>query len=451
MAGEAWRLTLSEGLRRLGEGSLTAQEWVGSLLGRIDACEAWVKAWAHVDRVGALAAAKRVDDRRATKPRPFPLEGAPIGYKDIIDVAGMPREAGSPLYKGYAPARDAPVAARLRAAGAIALGKTVTTQFATSDPSVTYNPWNPVHSPGGSSSGSAAGVAAGMVPAALGSQTGGSILRPSAFCGVVGFKPTYGRIPRTGVVAVSWTLDHLGVIARSAEDAARLLTVMAGPDAGDDTTVDVPVSDFAAASAPRKPARVCFLKEDFLPRASREVAEWTERAVARLRERGVAVEEGRLPVDFDLLHAAHRVILRVEQAAYHGRMFLENMDAYLPEVRHNISAGLMVPAVHYLRALRLRARLAREMGRLLGRCGLVVCPAMVEAPPRREKSTGNALFQEPLTQSGLPAITLPLGRGEGNLPIGIQLGAGRFEEAGLLAAARWCEAELGWRSEIAPL
>jgi len=448
VAAEAWRLTLSEGLRRLSEGSLTASDWVRALLGRIDSCEGRVRAWVHVDREGALAAAKAVEGSRAGKP---PLAGAPVAFKDIIDVQGMPREANSPLYKGYVPRKDAAAAARLRAAGAILLGKTVTTQFATSDPAETFNPWNPAYSPGGSSSGSAAAVAAGMVPAALGSQTGGSVLRPSAFCGVVGFKPTYGRIPRTGMVPVSWTLDHVGIIARSAEDAARLLTVLAGPDAGDDASLDAPAADYASASAPRRPARVCFLREDFLPRASREVAEWTERAAARLKERGAAVEEGRLPVDFDLLHAAHRVIMRVEAAAYHGRMFRENMDAYLPEVRHNISGGLMVPAVHYAQALRLRARLARETQRLLERYELVLSPSMVEAPPVREKSTGNALFQEPLTQSGLPAITLPLGRGEGNLPIGVQLGAGRLKEAELLGVARWCEAELGWRSEIAPL
>ena len=448
MAAEAWRLTLSEGLRRLSEGSLTASDWVRALLGRIDSCEGRVRAWVHVDREGALAAAKAVEGSRAGKP---PLAGAPVAFKDIIDVQGMLREANSPLYKGYVPRKDAAAAARLRAAGAILLGKTVTTQFATSDPAETFNPWNPAYSPGGSSSGSAAAVAAGMVPAALGSQTGGSVLRPSAFCGVVGFKPTYGRIPRTGMVPVSWTLDHVGIIARSAEDAARLLTALAGPDAGDDASLDAPAADYASASAPRRPARVCFLREDFLPRASREVAEWTERAAARLKERGAAVEEGRLPVDFDLLHAAHRVIMRVEAAAYHGRMFRENMDAYLPEIRHNISGGLMVPAVHYAQALRLRARLARETQRLLERYELVLSPSMVEAPPVREKSTGNALFQEPLTQSGLPAITLPLGRGEGNLPIGVQLGAGRLKEAELLGVARWCEAELGWRSEIAPL
>ncbi|MBI2178989.1 MAG: amidase [Candidatus Tectomicrobia bacterium] len=450
MADEAWRLTLSEGLRRLGEGSLTASDWVRSLLERIEGCEGRVRAWVHVDREGALVAARALDGSGAGG-RSHPLAGAPVAFKDIIDVQGMPREANSPLYKGYVPQQDASAAARLRAAGAILLGKTVTTQFATSDPPVTRNPWNFVHSPGGSSSGSAAAVAAGMAPAALGSQTGGSVLRPSAFCGVVGFKPTYGRIPRTGMVTVSWTLDHVGTITRSAEDAARLLTVLAGPDGGDDGSLGAAVPDYASASAPRRPGRVCFLKEDFLPRASREVAEWTERAAARMRENGVAVEEGRLPVDFGQLHAAHRIIMRVEAAAYHDRMFRENMDAYLPEIRHNISSGLMVPAVHYVQALRLRARLARETQRLLERYELVVLPSMVEAPPLREKSTGNALFQEPLTQAGLPAITLPLGRGEGNLPVGIQLGAGRLREADLLGAARWCEGELGWRSEIASL
>jgi len=308
---EPWRLSLSEGVRRVQEGSLTAADWVRSLLGRIDRCEGRVRAWTHVDREGALSAAEAADRRRASGARAGALEGASVAFKDIIDVRGMPREAGSPLCAGYVPGEDASAVASLREAGAILLGKAVTTEFATSDPSVTRNPWNLARSPGGSSSGSAAAVAAGMVPAALGSQTGGSTLRPAAFCGVVGLKPTYGRIPRTGMVTVSWSLDHVGLIARAAEDAARLLTALAGPDGRDEAAPAVPVPDYAVVSAPRRPGRVCFLREDFLPRASQEVAAFTARAVARLREAGVAVEEGRLPADFDQLHAAHPQIVHV--------------------------------------------------------------------------------------------------------------------------------------------
>ncbi len=449
IAGDVWRLNLSEGLARLSAGTLTAVDWVESLLARIGECEESVKAWAALDRGAALSAAGEADAKRASG-KSGPLCGAPYGVKDIIDVKGLPREAGSPLFKGYFPEEDASCIARLRAAGAIVLGKTVTTQFATSDiPEGTRNPWNLARTPGGSSSGSAAAVATGMVPAALGTQTGGSILRPAAYCGVVGFKPTYGRISRGGVIPVSWTLDHVGTLTRTVEDAARLLTAMAGSDERDQGTSLEPAPDYTAVSAPRRPERICFLRENVRSRAEPGVAEFVEGAVSRMQKKGVAVKEERIPVNLDVLHAAHRTILRVEVASYHEEMFREHPDAYNPGIRSNVSAGLMVPAAHYIKALRLRARLAREMYKFFDRYALVVLPAYVEPPPEAEVSTGNALFNEPLTQAGLPSLTLPIGRGEGNLPIGIQFGAARFAEADLLAHARWCEAELGWCAEIA--
>ena len=207
---EPWRLSLSDGLRKIEEGGLSASEWARSLLERIDALDGKLLAWAHVDREGALAGAKAIDERIADGQGSGALGGAAIGFKDIVDVVGLPREANSPLLKGYIADEDATVTTRLKNAGALCLGKTVTTQFATSDPSETRNPWNFKRSPGGSSSGSAAAVATGMVPAALGSQTGGSTLRPSAFCGVVGLKPTYGRIPRSGLITVSWESGSRG-------------------------------------------------------------------------------------------------------------------------------------------------------------------------------------------------------------------------------------------------
>lgn len=445
---EPWRLPLSEGLRRVREGGLSAVEWTRSLLERIDAVEPGVRAWARVDGAGALARAKTIDERLAEGGGVGPLAGAPIGFKDIVDVAGMPREAGSPLFEGYLPEEDAPLAARLGEAGAVFLGKTVTTQFATSDPSITRNPWNPERSPGGSSSGSAAAVAAGMVPAAVGSQTGGSTLRPAAFCGVVGLKPTYGRIPRSGMVPVSWRLDHVGIVARCAEDAARLLTAMSGADGRDAQAPDVAAPDYAEASAPMKPKRACFWQEDVLSRASREVAERIEERVAGLKAAGVDVEEARPPVDLDEMHAAHRIIIRVEAASWHEKMFLENQAAYAPVIHGNVAAGLMVPGVHYVNALRFRARFIQKMEDFFHRFDLVVLPAHVACAPIAEESTGSALFNEPFTQVGFPALTLPVGRGERRLPIGIQLGGRRFGEAALLAAARWCEAELGWTPQF---
>lgn len=445
---EHWRLSLSDGLRKIAEGGLSATEWTRSLLERIDALEDTILAWAHVEGEGALAEAKAIDERLASGEGNGPLGGAAIGYKDIVDVAGLPREANSPLLKGEIANEDATVTTRLKDAGAICLGKTVTTQFATSDPSQTRNPWNLKRSPGGSSSGSAAAVAVGMVPAALGSQTGGSTLRPAAFCGVVGLKPTYGRIPRSGLITVSWNLDHVGVITRCSEDAARVLTAISGADGIDAQAPDVAVPDYAEASAPVKPERACFWKEDLLPHASEEVAGRIEECVADLQAKGVDVQEARLPVDVDEMHAAHRIIMRVEAAAYHDKMFLENQDAYAPHIRKNISTGLMTPAVHYVNALRFRARFIQRMTDYFRNFDLVILPSHVERPPVAEESTGNALFNEPFTQVGFPAVSLPVGRGDENLPIGIQLGGRRFGEAALLSAARWCEAELGWVAEF---
>lgn len=445
---ETWRLSLSDGLRRIEEGGLSASEWTRSLLDRIDALEGKLLAWAHVDGEGALASARAVDERLAEGNESGSLGGVSIGYKDIVDVAGLPREANSPLLKGDMADADATVTTRLKNADAICLGKTVTTQFATSDPSQTRNPWNLKRSPGGSSSGSAAAVAVGMVPAALGSQTGGSTLRPAAFCGVVGLKPTYGRIPRSGLITVSWNLDHVGVITRCAEDAARVLTAIAGADGIDAQAPDVAVPDYADASAPMKPERACFWKEDLLPHASEEVAVRIEECAAGLKAKGVDVEEARLPVDVEEMHAAHRIIMRVEAAAYHEKMFLENQDAYASQIRKNISTGLMTPAVHYVNALRFRARFIQRMEDFFQNFDLVILPSQVERPPVAEESTGNALFNEPFTQIGFPAISLPVGRGDENLPIGIQLGGRRFGEAALLSAARWCEAELGWVAEF---
>lgn len=445
-----WRLSLSEGLQRLREGTLTASAWVRSLLARIDACEEKVQAWVSVDRRGALAASVKIDRGETSGG----LAGAPIGIKDIIDVKGLVCEAGSPLLKGHVPKKDSTVAARLRAAGAVILGKTVTTQFANPDPAPTRNPWNLSHSPGGSSSGSAAAVACGMVPAALGSQTGGSVIGPASFCGVVGLKPTCGRIPLTGVLSLSWTLDHVGILSRTVEDAALLLTCIAGADPGDDTAADAPTSDYRADSAPRRPGRVVFLK-DLLPRAHPEIAEAALRGAERLREAGVGVAEGELPFDFDLLHAVHRIIMRAEAASYHEALFLAHPEEYAPTIRNTVLSGFMVPAVHYLRALRLRARFAREMERLLGRFEFAFLPAMAGfppawgPPPEGGPSRVNRLATEVFSHSGLPCISLPAGRGEDSLPMGFQLGGRRFGEASLLAAARWCEAELGWRSEIA--
>lgn len=445
---EYWKLSLSEGLRRMEEGTLGAAEWTRSLLSRIDACEDRVKAWAQVDREGALDAAERVDDARSGGAGLGPLAGAPYAAKDIIDVRGLRREAGTEILKGEAAAEDAVCVARLRDAGAIALGKAVTTPFAQGDPSITRNPWNLERSPGGSSSGSAAAVGAGMVPAAFGSQTTGSTLRPAAYCGVPALKPTYGRIPRTGLIKVSWNFDHVGVIARGVEDIARILAAAAGPDGADHRAVEAPPPP--AEIAPRKPEKIAWLKH-VLDQASAEVAEWTERAVSRIESAGVAVEEVELPLSLEEINAAHFIARCVDAAAHHQDLYEAHGERLPPYVRRSLTIGYMTPAVHYVRAMRIRANFTRKMDDLMSRRDLLALPSFDAGAPPWEESTGAPAFLQPLTFSGQPAVTLPLGRGDMNLPLGIQFGAMRLGEEKLLAMARWFEDEMGWLAEFPDL
>lgn len=442
---EHWRLSLSDGLRRMEEGDLTAAEWVRSLLSRIDACEEQVKAWVQVDAEGALEAAKAVDDARSAGEELGPLAGAPYAAKDIFGVRGLKLEAGTDIFKGQTAEEDAECVARLRRAGAIALGKAVTTPFAQGDPSTARNPWNVERSPGGSSSGSAAAVGAGMIPAAFGSQTTGSTLRPAAYCGVPGLKPTYGRIPRTGVIEVSWNFDHLGIIARTVEDIARILEVAAGPDGMDHGAVQSPPP--AANRTPRKPEKIAYLKH-LLDLASEEVAEWTERAVARVKSKGIEVEEVELPLSMDEINAAHFIARCVDTASCHEDLYAAHKDELPPYVRRSMTIGYMAPAVHYVKALRVRANFIRKMDDLMERYDLFVLPSFDAGPPPWAESTGGPAFLQPLTFSGQPAITLPLGRGDMNLPLGIQFGAMRCGEEKLLAMARWFEDEMGWMAEF---
>ena len=237
-------LTAAQAARAIARRELTAVELAEACLNRIEALDERLLAWVYVDRETVLADARRADGAVA-EGRPLgPLHGIPIGMKDIYYTAGIPTKAGSEVYKDFVPDYDATSLTLLKKAGALMLGKAVTTEFACLDPSPTYNPWNPAHTPGGSSSGSAVAVAARMCPAALGSQTVGSVLRPAAYNGVVGFKPTFGRVSRYGVVPVSWNLDTVGWLVRTVEDAALLLQVMAGPDVADPVSSREPVGDY---------------------------------------------------------------------------------------------------------------------------------------------------------------------------------------------------------------
>jgi Asp-tRNA(Asn)/Glu-tRNA(Gln) amidotransferase A subunit family amidase len=431
-------LGVADAASAIAAGRLSSEELTSALIDRIDRLDGELRAWVSVDRAGALAEA-RARDAAPAEAR-GPLHGVPLGVKDIFDVAGWPTGAGFAPFAGRTAAADATAVARLRAAGAVILGKTVTTQFAYMDPPPTRNPWSPAHTPGGSSSGSGAAVAARMVPGALGSQTGGSVLRPAAYCGVVGLKPSYGRVSRKGVLPLAWTLDHPGVLCRSVADAALLLGAIAGPDPGDRGCSARPADDYVAAAAATRPPRVLVL-DDFLARAQPDARASFERTLRTLADAGAEVVRGAFPSRAETLISTHALVMQSETASVHRRILAEHADAYAPRIRAYVELGMTIPAVDYVDAQRLRRRLRAEARHLLARADCLILPT-VSGPPPAPDTTGDPTFQGAFSMLGLPAITVPSALTEDGLPLGLQLVGRDFGEAALLRAAAWCERAL---------
>jgi len=423
---------VSLGAREMAEAvrarSASPVELVEACLTRIRKLDGELRAWAHVDAEGALAIAReREAEARASRLR-GPLHGVPVGVKDIFDVAGMPTTGGAKAFAHTRPTADAAAVARLRAAGAIVLGKTVTTEFAYRDPAPTRNPWNHDHTPGGSSAGSAAAVAARMVPLALGSQTVGSILRPAAYCGVVGFKGTHGLVPVAGVIPLAWSLDHVGVLSRSVGDAAWAMSVLAGRDL-----------EPAAVGAPR-----LALAPELLSRASREVAAQVEAAADAFARAGATVSKVELPASFGDLAAAGLTVLEVEAAAYHQPWFVKHADQYGLEMRKLIEAGLDVSATAYVTANRVRLAFRDDVTPLLAAHDALLSPTAPAPAPAGLTSTGDGSLCSPWSNAGVPAITLPSGIASSGLPHAIQLVQAAGASTRLLGVAAWCERVLGF-------
>ena len=441
---EPYELSLVDAAAQIREGSLSPVALAESLLARVDALDGDLQAWVTIDREAVLNTARQ---REAEVRQGGPLgliHGVPVGLKDIFYTAGMLTACGSRVYADFVPDFDATSVAKIKAAGGIVLGKAVTTEFATSDPSPTHNPWNLEHTPGGSSSGSSAAVAARMVPAALGSQTGGSTCRPAAYNGIVGLKPTYGRISRYGVVPVSWSLDHVGILTRTVADAALMLAVLSGEDDNDPGSLRHPVPDFSAQMAEtNRPPRIGLVRQYYQDYATPEIWAHTESVANTLAEAGADVVELPLPESFAQVHSFQRIVMNVDCAGFHEANHRIRAADYGPRIRAGIEMGLIIPPATYLKAQRLRRQFRTDMGEMAARVDVVMTPATPAPTPKDLNTTGDAAFQVPWTAAGLPTVTVPTGLSDLGMPMAVQFGGPWAEEGRVLGAAQWCERVAG--------
>jgi Asp-tRNA(Asn)/Glu-tRNA(Gln) amidotransferase A subunit family amidase len=432
-------LSATDAARAIAAGSISSADLVGDCLARIRAREPEVGAWQHLDEAQAMAQARARDLERGAGRGLGPLHGVPVGIKDIIDTADMPTENGTVLHAGRQPQRDATVVARLRAAGAVILGKTVTTECATYAAGKTRNPRDAARTPGGSSSGSAAAVADRMVPLAIGTQTNASIIRPAAFCGVLGFKPSHGLIPRSGILALSRSLDTVGLFARDLDDIVLLADQLVGPDAADPDARPGATIPFAQAmdAGPRMAPRFAFVKTAVWDRTDASTREAFAQLVAKL---GMHCEEVAVPDAGIQAWDWHRTIMEAEMAALLDREWEQGRDRLSASLREQLARGRDIRALDYQRALAQVPRLNTAFAALFAQFDAIITPATRGTAPPVE-STGDPAFGTLWTLCGMPALSLPLLQGPDGLPLGVQLVGSRGNDARVLRSARWLE---GW-------
>jgi aspartyl-tRNA(Asn)/glutamyl-tRNA(Gln) amidotransferase subunit A len=438
---EPRELTIREAGELMQAGGLTAERLVESCLERVHAREGAVHAWVEVYEREALAEARQCDREMQAGNRRGPLHGIPVGVKDIIDVKGQWTRCGTPVYPARSPAEDAPVIARLRKAGAIFLGKTETTPFANNDPTITRNPWNPEHTPGGSSSGSGAAVADRMCPLALGTQTGGSLLRPAAYNGIVGFKATYGEVSTEGVLPNSWSLDHVGFHVRSASDAAVVWPCLREGKPRPFARMPEPPRK-TRRRKPGSPPRLGAIRDPFEAEASPEVRENLAAVREQLRAAGARIVELAPPPSFAFVGACWEIIKQAELYAFHRTLFEEHREEYPPKLRVRLERGNAIPGHEYVEHQRRRITFQREMSARMAGVDAVIMPVASTTAPRGLASTGSSIFNQPWSVSGFPAMSIPTGLDAMGLPFGMQMAAQPYCEAALLDAAAWCETVL---------
>ncbi|HEV2264648.1 MAG TPA: amidase [Stellaceae bacterium] len=413
-------------LKRVAAGEATAESATRACLERVAEREAVVGAWAYVDAERALSEARHRDQARAKGP----LHGVAVGIKDIFDTADMPTSYGSPIYADHRPAADAACVALLRAAGAVAVGKTVTTEFAMTHPGKTRNPHDPAHTPGGSSSGSAAAVAAGMVPVALGTQTLGSVIRPAAFCGVVGFKPSYGAINRAGAKLLSESADTIGIFVRTVADIPPVLAAF--------TSAPMESYDKVLNRAPR----IGLVRGIEWDKAAAPAQAAFEDAARRLAKAGASVRDVVIDPALKTAHERSPTITSYELARACAYEWFNKRDSLSPAFARNVADGMAIAFADYNAARAVFDVARRVTAEAFGDCDFwLTLPAPGEAPKGIE-STGDPVFNRLWTLLHVPCLTVPCGKGPAGLPLGVQLIGPPRGAARLLAAGRWVEAAL---------
>jgi Asp-tRNA(Asn)/Glu-tRNA(Gln) amidotransferase A subunit family amidase len=421
-------LSASAIARAIATREITAEAVAGDCIARIEAREPAVHAFAHVDPELALRQARALD----RGPIRGALHGVPIGIKDVIDTADQPTQMGSPIYAGHRPACDAACVAVLRAAGAVVLGKTITAEFAGMTAGPTVNPHNPAHTPGGSSSGSAAAVADLMLPAALGTQTGGSVLRPAAYCGVIGYKPTFGAFNRAGLKFAAESLDTIGLMARSLDDIALITSVLLGGKPG-----DAPVALGA-------PPRIGLCRTPLWDTAQPETKHAVEDAAARLAQAGARLRDVTLPDDFaGLKVAARETINNYERSKSMAAEWASHRDLISPKLSRCIALGTEMPHQDYLAAIALGESCRARLPAVFEGFDILLAPCVQGEAPLGLDSTGDPGFQAIWTILHVPTLTLPTHRGPNGLPVGIQLIGRRYDDQRLFACARWVWERVG--------
>ncbi len=427
-----------ETVRAVAQGDLDPRAAIAACAERARACEPAVGAF------NAFADLESIDPGRG------PLAGVTVGVKDIIATKDMPTTCGSPIFEGHVPPEDAAVVARLKALSAVMLGKTTTTEFAWRNPTATRNPWNLAHTPGGSSAGSAVAVACGAVDVALGTQTYGSVIRPAAYNGVVGLKPSFGSIPRAGVHPLAQSLDHVGLFTRSVDDAAYMLCLLMEGDGGalpPAPPFQVPLEGLAPFPAPR----IGLLMGPEWDQMAPDQRETLRKAADLLAKAGMVVEDFALPGPFRELRPMAATLCTAEGAFNLGALADRFPDKSSPAMKALVDAGRDVPAVAYIQALQAQKALRRGFsGALSGFDVLLTAPAYGEAPEGLG-DTGDPALCVPWTTLGVPTITLPAGLGARGLPLGIQLVAPFAEDLKLLRVAKACELALAYAAPLAPV